>query len=187
MIELIRAYPAVAPVIGDLLAKNLDWPGADEIAKRLQAMLPAQLHGDDPASQQAHAQMAKMAQIIGELKGELAASKADKSIAQREVEIAAYEAETGRFKAIAPKGAPFDPAEMGQAVMTSLMQIMQSPDILDGMASGAPPEVLAQMLASKMGQPPQGPQPMANGGDGMTPPRPSAPPMAPPIGPGNGL
>jgi hypothetical protein len=35
MMELIRTYPAAAPVIGDLLVKNLDWPGADEIAERL--------------------------------------------------------------------------------------------------------------------------------------------------------
>ena len=28
MTELIRAYPAAAPVLGDLLAKNLDWPDA---------------------------------------------------------------------------------------------------------------------------------------------------------------
>jgi len=48
MIELIRAYPAAAPVIGDLLAKNLDWPGADEVAERLQAMLPAQAPASRP-------------------------------------------------------------------------------------------------------------------------------------------
>ena len=24
-----------APLIGDLLARNLDWPGADEVARRL--------------------------------------------------------------------------------------------------------------------------------------------------------
>jgi len=41
MIELIRAYPPAAPLIGDLLAKNLDWPGADEVAKRLAALNPA--------------------------------------------------------------------------------------------------------------------------------------------------
>ena len=40
MIELIRAYPAAAPVVGDLLARNLDWPGADEIAGRLAALVP---------------------------------------------------------------------------------------------------------------------------------------------------
>jgi hypothetical protein len=35
MIELIRAFPPAAPLIGDLLAKNLDWPGAEEVARRL--------------------------------------------------------------------------------------------------------------------------------------------------------
>lgn len=43
MVELIRAFPQAAPVIGDLLAKNLDWPGADEVAERLHALLPPQI------------------------------------------------------------------------------------------------------------------------------------------------
>jgi hypothetical protein len=57
MIELIRAYPAAAPLLGDLLAKNLDWPGADEIEKRLQAAMQQmqepqapQQQGPDPAA-----------------------------------------------------------------------------------------------------------------------------------------
>jgi hypothetical protein len=32
--------PNAAPLIGDLVAKNLDWPGAPEIAERLTTMLP---------------------------------------------------------------------------------------------------------------------------------------------------
>ncbi len=50
MIELIRAFPAAAPVLGDQLAKNLDWPGADIIAQRLQALLPAVPSGSGAAS-----------------------------------------------------------------------------------------------------------------------------------------
>ena len=46
MTELIRAYPAAAPVLGDLLAKNLDWPGADEIAARMKTLLPPQLQAN---------------------------------------------------------------------------------------------------------------------------------------------
>lgn len=49
MIELIRAYPAAAPVIGDLLAKNLDWPGADDIAERLKGMMDQQMGGQQQA------------------------------------------------------------------------------------------------------------------------------------------
>jgi hypothetical protein len=38
MTEMIRALPASAPILGKHLAKNLDWPGADEIAEELEAM-----------------------------------------------------------------------------------------------------------------------------------------------------
>ncbi len=34
--ELIRAYPPAAEVLGDLMVKNMDWPGADDAAKRIQ-------------------------------------------------------------------------------------------------------------------------------------------------------
>ena len=40
MMELGRAYPPLMQIAGDLMAKNLDWPGADDIAERLKAMLP---------------------------------------------------------------------------------------------------------------------------------------------------
>ena len=32
--------PAVTPLVADLIAKNQDWPGADELASRLQSQLP---------------------------------------------------------------------------------------------------------------------------------------------------
>lgn len=47
MIELIRSYPDAAPLIGDVLVKNLDWPEAEEIAERLKRMLPQQAMGED--------------------------------------------------------------------------------------------------------------------------------------------
>jgi hypothetical protein len=162
MIELIRAYPAVAPLIGDLLAKNLDWPGADEIADRLKAMLPAQLQGESPEAEAAKAQMQKMAQIIGQLRGELAAAKADKSLDARKLDIEAYNAETKRGAAILGKdGGPYDPTEAAQMAMTAFLHIMQSPDILPAMQQGAPPEELAAMLAQRMAPPQQQTEPPA--------------------------
>jgi hypothetical protein len=158
MIELIRAYPAAAPVVGDLLAKNLDWPGADEIAERLNALLPAQLQGESPEAEAAKAQIQKMAQLIGQLKGENEALKADKGIEGRKVEIDAYNAETNRLKAVIPKGAPYDPAQMEQVIGQSLMHLFNSPDILEAAGQGAAPEQLAAMLAQRM-QPQQPEQP----------------------------
>lgn len=40
MMGFLKAYPQAGPLIGDLLAKYMDWPGADEIAKRLIKSLP---------------------------------------------------------------------------------------------------------------------------------------------------
>jgi hypothetical protein len=48
MTEFVRAFPAAAPVIGDLLVKALDWQNSEEIAERLKAMLPAQAQGGLP-------------------------------------------------------------------------------------------------------------------------------------------
>ncbi len=48
MMAFVRVFPQAAPVIGDLLAKNLDWPGAAEIARRLQALMPGQGTGAAP-------------------------------------------------------------------------------------------------------------------------------------------
>lgn len=46
MMQLIQAYPAAAPLVGDILVKSLDWQGADEIAERIRRMIPAQAMGE---------------------------------------------------------------------------------------------------------------------------------------------
>lgn len=102
MIELLRAYPDAAPIIGDLLAKNLDWPGADEIAKRLEAMLPPEARGEqqqgiDPAMQQ---QMQQMGEALQQMQQELAAAKNDTALKAKELDIKAFEAETDRMEAV---------------------------------------------------------------------------------------
>ena len=98
MIELIRAYPAAAPILGDLLAKNLDWPGADEIAVRLKAMLPAEVKGADPALQAAQAQIAQLTGALQAGAAKLAAAEHDRALDMRRLEIEAFEAQTNRMR-----------------------------------------------------------------------------------------
>ena len=43
MMGVIQAVPNLFPLVGDLLVKNMDWPGADDIAKRLKKTLPPNL------------------------------------------------------------------------------------------------------------------------------------------------
>lgn len=40
MLEFIKAVPNAAPLLGDLIAKNLDWEGAEEVSERLKVLVP---------------------------------------------------------------------------------------------------------------------------------------------------
>jgi hypothetical protein len=113
MMEMIRAYPQAAPILGDLLAENLDWPGADEISRRLKALLPPELKEGVPTPNAAAApaippaMVAQTQQLVQALKGQLgaanqklAALQADKTAEAMKLKIEAYEAETNRMKAV---------------------------------------------------------------------------------------
>lgn len=113
MMELLRVFPQAAPVIGDLLVKNLDWPGADEIAERLKAMLPAAAQGgegEDP-------RLAQAMQMVQQLQGAIEQLKQDRSIEQFEVKIKALDAESKAFdvetKRIAALG------KIGEAIVSA--------------------------------------------------------------------
>lgn len=43
MMGFLQANPAAAPLIADLVAKNSDWPGAEQIARRLRKAIPPQI------------------------------------------------------------------------------------------------------------------------------------------------
>lgn len=96
MIELIRAYPAAAPVIGDILVKNLDWPGADEIAERMQMAMQAQQQAQSqPQAQSAQVDPAKMAKVQLDQQQ----MQIDATQEQEKLRIDAFNAETKRMEA----------------------------------------------------------------------------------------
>jgi len=131
MIEFARVNPAAAGLISDLIAKNLDWPGADEIAERFKAMLPPQVAGENPQIQALQQQLQQMQQqsqqMMGQLQNELQQLKQDKTIDMRKVEIDAYGAETDRLKVTQ---AGMTPEQVQIMVAQTVMQLMQSPDVL---------------------------------------------------------
>jgi hypothetical protein len=82
MTEFIRSYPEAAPVIGDLLVKNLDWPGADEIAERLKKMVP----GDAPQiPDEAQQQIEEGKKLIEDQAAEIERLKTDISVDQAKI------------------------------------------------------------------------------------------------------
>lgn len=138
MMQLIQAFPAAAPVIGDLIAEKLDWPGAQEIAKRLKTLLPPALreavdekNGQQPGQPgvaepngmppQIMAAIEQGKQIIGQLqqelsqtKGQLAQAKADNWTESMKVLVDAYEAQTERMKLTGTEAPPVLPGNTGQ-------------------------------------------------------------------------
>lgn len=72
MADLSKSFPQLMQVAGDLMVKNMDWNGAQEIAERIKKTLPPGL-ADDPKNAQAQlppqvqAQMQQMSQMIQSL------------------------------------------------------------------------------------------------------------------------
>jgi hypothetical protein len=95
ILEFIRVYPQSAPVLGDLLAKHMDWPQADVIAKRLAALLPPPVAGAE------NPMIGQMKQAIDQLTHQLKSLEQDKSIEANKVKIDGYNADTNRIKALA--------------------------------------------------------------------------------------
>lgn len=153
MTELMRAYPPAAPLIGDLLAKNLDWPGADEIAERFKAMLPQQLQGQNPEIAQAQQQLQQLNGAMQQITQQLQAEKMDKAIDAKKLEIDAYNAETNRLKVTA---SAMGPQEVQALVFKTLQQLLVSPDILPGQGPPRPPNIQS---ANTQPQPPAAPAP----------------------------
>lgn len=94
MIAFAQAVPGAAEIIADLIAKNQDWPGAEEISERLKRAMPAELTEDeDDEEQQPDPQAEAMNQLL--IRGQEA------QVAQQEAQAAktAAEAEKTQFDA----------------------------------------------------------------------------------------
>jgi hypothetical protein len=51
MQEFIQYYPNAAPIIGDLYAKSMDWPEAEQVANRLAFLLPPEIKAQKAADE----------------------------------------------------------------------------------------------------------------------------------------
>lgn len=79
MVQLVQAAPQYAPIIIPEIAKNSDWPGADDIADQMAQMNQPQQQGPDP-EQQAAMQKGQLELQKGQIelkRGELDLTKAN--------------------------------------------------------------------------------------------------------------
>jgi hypothetical protein len=104
MLALTQANPALFQSIGDLMMKNMDWPGAEEISKRLQMLLPPQLQqiagGDkvDPQVMQAQQMIEQMADQMEQMSAEMQKLRDQRAILLQEKEREWFDSETKRME-----------------------------------------------------------------------------------------
>jgi Phage P22-like portal protein len=88
MTAMVQAMPAMAPYVMDILAKNLDWPGAEELHERFKNMVPPEAQGQGngipPQIQQG---IEQMQQAGAQLERENEQLKADKSLEARKLDL----------------------------------------------------------------------------------------------------
>jgi hypothetical protein len=111
MFQLLQAFPQAAPVIGDLLVKNLDWPGAQEIAQRLQALAAHTMQGQPGAPgaappinpMQVQQLVQKLQQLMQQnqmLTQKVNNLQQDKSLELLNAQVKGFDAQTKRAKVI---------------------------------------------------------------------------------------
>ena len=131
MLELIRVMPNAAPLISDLLVKNLDWNGSEEISERLQMMLPPEIKGQNPqmqAMQQQYNQQIQALQAqLSQASQQLQALQLDHMIDAEKVKIDGFKAETDRLKVMQPA---MPPEQIQALVLQTVQQVLSSPDVL---------------------------------------------------------
>jgi uncharacterized protein with GYD domain len=160
MAQLLQGNPELWKVAGDLFVKNMDWPGAQEMAKRFQKTIdPALLSDGDenPALQAAKQQMEAMGQEMEQMHQML--QNVGKSIEVQEqrrkdyeAEIKAYQAETQRITATQ---AGMNEQQIQDIAMGVVAAAMESNGQLNGI-----PEMPGQEMDIGMEGMPQEPQPM---------------------------
>lgn len=156
MMEFMHAVPNAGAVMGDLLVKNLDWPGADEIAERLKMLLPPQAQGQNPQLMQAQQQMQQLHGALQQAQQQLADAQRDKSGEDKKLELDAFRAATDRIKALGLTLAPEVAAALGMQTAQSAAQALAVPDVGAQQQPAAP---MPMPMAAPMMQPQQMPPP----------------------------
>jgi hypothetical protein len=164
MAQLLQGNPQLWQVAGDLFVKNMDWPGAQDLAKRFKKTIDPKVLADedDPALAAANQQMEAMAaemenmfQMLQNVNQSMEAR--EMQIKQFEADIKAYQAETQRISTVQ---AGMSPEQIQDIVMGTIAAAMDTGDLVGGapqMPEMQMPEMQQPQMAPEQGQmPPEG-------------------------------
>jgi len=164
MAQILQGNPQLWAVAGDLFVKNMDWPGAQELAERLAKTIDPKLlsaDDEDPALQAAQQQMQAMGQEMEGMHAML--QNVSKSMEAQEMErkdfeaqIKLFDAETKRLTAVQ---ASMSPEQIQDIVLGTLHAAMDSGDIITEMQRGTAMDMQEEEQPMEQPMQPQG-QPM---------------------------
>jgi len=138
MVQFAQAVPAAAGVLGDLIAQNMDWPGADVIAERLRKIVPPNIL------------TAEERESIAEDMPEQQEPTPEQQLAMAELEVKGQEIEADKMKAqadIAKAQTELVKAQLQSAEAQAQLQAIQNGQ---GDAYQQVRELVAEALAELM-------------------------------------
>jgi len=145
MVQVSQANPQLWAIAGDLIVRNFDWPGAEELAKRLKKTIDPKFLGDsedDPALAAAQQQMQAMGQEMEQMHQMI--QNFGKSVEARDLEIKefestikAFDAETKRISAVQ---ASMSPEQIQDIVLGTVHGMLTSGDLVGEMPGRESPQ-----------------------------------------------
>ena len=160
MANILQTSPQLWQVAGDLFIKNMDWPGAQEMAARFKKIIdPKVLAEDDksPELQSAEQMIEALTQQLNQTMGMV--DNIQNSMEAQELKIKAYDAETKRISAVQNA---MTPDQIHDIVMGTIAAAIETGDISNGRPTMPQPSERQMPLPPEMPQeappamPPQG-------------------------------
>jgi hypothetical protein len=170
MSQILQSNPQLWSVAGDLFIKNMDWPGAQEMAERFKKILDPKVlaTGDEsPEMAAAQQQMEVMAQELNRMVDIIEGVQAD--VAKREVDIKEYKAQVDAYdaetKRISAMQAGMTEEQIQDIVMGTIAGALDTGDLISGspemreqpeMTEEMPPQQPMQDMGGMPEMPPEG-------------------------------
>ena len=161
MSQILQTNPQLWTVAGDLFIKNMDWPGAQEMAQRFKKILDPKVLSDgdqSPEMMAAQQQIEAMTQELNRVTDIL--QNIQDSTEQQKVEIDRYRAEIDAYNAetkrIAAVQQSMTPEQVQDIVMGTIAAALDTGDLI-----GEAPEMreMPDMEAPEMNEMPEGMEP----------------------------
>jgi hypothetical protein len=137
MSQILQSNPQLWGVAGDLFIKNMDWPGAQEMAERFKKILDPKVlaTGDEsPEMAAAQQQIEAMTQELNRMVDIIEGVQAD--VAKREVDIKEYKAQVDAYdaetKRISAMQAGMTEEQIQDIVMGTIAGALDTGDLISG-------------------------------------------------------